>query len=186
MSLPHQVATFLMGFRPVPNSVFVAEHYDANRKEREDVMREALKGYNLVIADQKITNLNLLRKVLQEIGQAEYGIAEITELNENVILELGIMYGLNKPALILAKNTQSSDFVPSNLQGQEQLRYADNEELSRKLRDGMANVSELLRKQPSDADVQWLAGLLEMAAEHFEVLALAMKLEEKHLTARIV
>jgi len=91
----------------IPNSFFLAEPYDSERIEREDAIKKALKGFELQIADEHAMNIAITCKICQQIQKSQYGIVDITNLNENVLIELGMLYGFKKPVLILVKSIKN-------------------------------------------------------------------------------
>src|SRR2546427_12758399 len=139
MSWQDSFLDLLLEAAPSPNTIFLAEPYDNERSLREATIRDALKAYRVLVAEEQITNLDFLHKVIRQIQTADYGIADLTGHNPNVLLELGIMYGMRRPALLLLMGPETSTF-PSNIKGIEQVRYRDYLELGNKLQNAMANV----------------------------------------------
>ena len=114
-----------------------------------DAFREVAKVQNTVtfeFADVRIEDTWILDKVRRHIERCEVGLFDITYLNPNVLLELGIALGMKKRAHIFINSTadERSGFfskifssrrpgLPINLQGLELVEYASKPELVRKL-----------------------------------------------------
>jgi len=131
-----------------PNLFFISEPYNKERKPREKAIKEAIKGYPHIIADHKAMNIALTCKVCQQIQSAQFGIVDITGFNENVLIELGMLYGFNKPVVILVKHSEKTKInVPSNIIGIEQIRYKDFDDLTKKLRNLLTSLFELWKKK---------------------------------------
>ena len=131
-----------------PNLFFISEPYDKERKAREKAMKEAIKGYPHIIADHKAMNIALTCKICQQIQSAQFGIVDVTSLNENVLIELGMLYGFFKPVVILVKHSEGTKInIPSNIIGIEQVRYKDFKDLTKKLRNILTSLFELWKKK---------------------------------------
>lgn len=111
-------------------------------------MKEAIKGYPHIIADHKAMNIALTCKICQQIQSAQFGIVDVTSLNENVLIELGMLYGFFKPVVILVKHSEGTKInIPSNIIGIEQVRYKDFKDLTKKLRNILTSLFELWKKK---------------------------------------
>lgn len=131
-----------------PNLFFISEPYDKERKPREKAVKEAIKGYPNIIADHKTMNIALTCKICQQIQSAQFGIVDITGLNENVLIELGMLYGFFKPVVVLVKHSEKTKInIPSNIVGIEQVRYKDFDDLTKKLRKLLTSLFELWKKK---------------------------------------
>lgn len=132
-----------------PNSFFIAEPYDENREPREQAILRAIDGFPYSIADENIMNIALTCKVCQEIQSSQFGIVELTPFNENVLIELGMLYGFGKPVVLLKKeNANQPDIkIPSNIIGIEQVRYDDFSDLSIQLKNAITKLLEFSKMQ---------------------------------------
>jgi nucleoside 2-deoxyribosyltransferase len=81
-------------------------------------------------ADDRIENRDIMCKICEEIQKAEYLIFNISDLNPNVMLELGLSYGLGKET-ILVKHKDSNNI--SDLSNTEYIEYAHAVDLRDKL-----------------------------------------------------
>lgn len=94
--------------------------------------KELAKAFDVtfVFADEKITTLHILQKIADYIRSSRCGIYDISGWNANVTLELGLAYGLNEKAYIIANPTQHSvGEVPADLRGLDRLQYTSFTEL---------------------------------------------------------
>lgn len=97
-------AFILMPFDPEFTSIY------------EQLVRPSLEdcGYEVARADSFLDQQNILKDIVRGIAEADLVVADLTALNANVLYELGICHGLNKPTVLL---TQSIDEVPFDLRG---------------------------------------------------------------------
>ncbi|MFH1328778.1 MAG: hypothetical protein ABIH76_08075, partial [Candidatus Bathyarchaeota archaeon] len=102
----------------IKNDFFISEPYDAERQQRESAIQGALQGFSYIIADKDVMNIALTCKVCQEIQSSQFGIVDITNFNYNVLIELGMLYGYNKPVVIIVKKDFNLQYeIPSNIIG---------------------------------------------------------------------
>jgi len=169
----------------VPNSFFIAEPYDAERNNREEAIKNALLGYPVTIADKDVMNIAITCKICHEIQSTQFGIVDITGLNENVLIELGMLYGFNKPVVILVKEEQKPQIrIPSNIIGIEQVRYKDFVELTTKLDNVLKKLFELWRKKGEY--VISLKPMLEAYITELELAIETKKLIQATFETRII
>jgi hypothetical protein len=132
----------------IHGSFFISEPYDERRMEREDAIVRAIEGYPYIVADHVIRNISLTCKVCQQIQSAQFGIVDVTGLNENVLIELGMLYGFNKPVIILIQKGQGIELeIPSNIIGIEQIRYENFTELNTKLENALKSLFDLWKRE---------------------------------------
>src|SRR5262249_17268802 len=83
-----------------------------------------------VFADEKITTLHILQKIVDYIRSSRFGVYDISGWNPNVTLELGLAFGLNEKAYI-ALDPSSDDVreVPADLRGLDRIQYGSYSEL---------------------------------------------------------
>ena len=156
------------------NTFFISEPYDKKRKEREISIVEAIKGYKYIIADHKAMNIALTCKICQQIQSAQFGIADITSGNKNVLIELGMLYGFNKPVVILIKRSAKTKIkIPSNIIGIEQIRYDNFSDLTQKLRSILATLFDLWKKRG-----EYLLDLRPVIESQIEQLELAIETKQ--------
>lgn len=87
----------------------------------EEAVREAARGAGFRVTPPKNVSLPL-EKVAGEIARADCVIADITNNNATVFYELGIAQSMKKALFLLAQSDTSYD-LPTDLQGQQFLRY---------------------------------------------------------------
>ncbi len=93
-------------------------------------------GYEVQKAGSGLDQQNILKDIVEGIAVADLVIADLTGLNANVMYELGIAHGLNKPVLMLTQNISE---LPFDLRSYRVIRYSlnyrDADELKVQLRD---------------------------------------------------
>lgn len=87
----------------------------------EEAVRESARGAGFRVTPPKNVSLPL-EKVAGEIARADCVIADITNNNATVFYELGIAQSMKKALFLLAQSDTSYD-LPTDLQGQQFLRY---------------------------------------------------------------
>jgi len=93
-----------------------AEKPEENKKRRRKAINQALGVVYIVRSALDERGINAFTcKICELIQSCAYGIADITERNPNVILELGMMLALGKPAVILQKRGEEGLNLPSDL-----------------------------------------------------------------------
>lgn len=87
--------------------------------------------------------------VTDAIKKADFIIADLTELNPNVIYEIGYAHALEKPVFMIVSRDASSD-IPSDLTGYHLLFYADLGELEHIVKN---RIRPYIDKQRTSNDV---------------------------------
>jgi hypothetical protein len=86
--------------------------------EFKDVFEELLKppleaaGFRVERADTSLDQENILKRIVRGIWESHVVLADLTTRNPNVLYELGMAHGLNKPTVLVA---QSIDDIPFDL-----------------------------------------------------------------------
>jgi hypothetical protein len=81
-------------------------------------------------ADQTISNIDIMCKICEQMQMCKYLVFNISGLNPNVMLELGLSYGLGKNTIIIKdKDTKNI----SDIASVEYIEYAHAGELQEKL-----------------------------------------------------
>lgn len=116
-----------------PRQVFVAYPYTLYDKvDYRRPFKDLAKAFDVqfVFADEKITTLHILQKIADYIRSSRCGVYDISGWNANVTLELGLAYGMNEKAYVIANTKQhAAGEVPSDLRGLDRLQYASFSEL---------------------------------------------------------
>ncbi len=125
-------------------SFFLAETEkpEDDRNRRRIAITEALGDqYQLKSAlDEKGINA-FTCKICEMIQTCAYGIADITQRNPNVLLELGMMIALGKPAIILSKRGEEKELnLPSDLSAIEIIPFEDYTEIIPQFRKVLENL----------------------------------------------
>ena len=127
------VATGLPNPTRRPRQVFVAYPYTLyDKSDYRKPFKELAKAFDVqfVFADEKITTLHILQKIADYIRSSRCGIYDISGWNANVTLELGLAYGMNEKAYVIANPKQhAAGEVPSDLRGLDRLQYVSFSEL---------------------------------------------------------
>jgi nucleoside 2-deoxyribosyltransferase len=69
----------------------------------------------------------VVEEMVEQINSAHFGIADITSLNANVLIETGLMIGINKP-MIMLRDKRDVQPIPFNIRARQVLRYYQQEE----------------------------------------------------------
>ncbi|MDQ3411818.1 MAG: nucleoside 2-deoxyribosyltransferase, partial [Chloroflexota bacterium] len=96
----HISAFVLMPFDPEFNSVFT----DAIQPALAEVECVAIR------ADSDLDQRNIMQKIVHGIVRSDLIIADITSPNANVMYELGMAHGLDRPTAILTQDVSSAPF----------------------------------------------------------------------------
>lgn len=127
------VATGLPNPTRGPRQVFVAYPYTIyDKADYRRPFNDLAKAFKVhfVFADEKITTLHILQKIADYIRSSRFGIYDISAWNANVTLELGLAYGLNEKAYIIANPRQhQAGEVPADLRGIDRIQYTSYAEL---------------------------------------------------------
>lgn len=87
-------------------------------------------------ADEKITDMHILKKVQGYIEESQFGIYDISGWNANVTLELGLAFGLSERAFIAFDPTKTPlEEVPADLRGFDRIQYESYTELEQRVAD---------------------------------------------------
>ena len=118
--------------------VFVAYSYKEYPKaDYRKVFTEIEQEYELtfIFADEKITNMHILQKIISFIRASEFAVFDITGWNPNVTLELGFAIATSDNWYI-AFNPDKTDLaeVPADLRGIDRIQYKSFAELGEQLR----------------------------------------------------
>jgi hypothetical protein len=122
----------------VKRQVFVA--YSYREYPAEDYRRifgeiEAEYDVAFVFADEKITNMHILQKIISYIRASDFALFDITGWNPNVTLELGFAMATSDSWYIAFNPARTDlDEVPADLRGIDRVQYGSFAELGAKLR----------------------------------------------------
>ncbi len=114
-----------------------AEKPEDDRKRRTQAISGAISAEYKIRSALEEKDINAFTcKICEMIQTCAYGIADVTDNNPNVLLELGMMIALGKPTIILSKKGQEGLNLPSDLKAIEVIpftEYIDTIEPMRKI-----------------------------------------------------
>jgi len=117
--------------------VFVAYAYGLyDKRDYRKVFSnlENVFGVRFIFADEKITNMHILQKILSYIRGSDFSIFDISAWNPNVTLELGIALALSDNWYICFNPSQTNlSEVPSDIRGIDRIQYMSFADLEDKL-----------------------------------------------------
>jgi tetratricopeptide (TPR) repeat protein len=134
-----------------PWTFFLAEPFQPKeeRQKREYAIKSALRIYkngkfskkSLRVADEE-PNSAMFCDICRMIQSSSHGMADISGLNPNVLLELGMMIALGKPVIILIKKTELhlKDILPSDILWKRVIPYGEFLEITQKLEKELQNI----------------------------------------------
>lgn len=121
----------------VRKQVFVAYSY---RLYPKDDYRKVYKGLEeiydvtFIFADEKITNMHIMKKIETFIRGSDFSIFDISGWNPNVTLELGFAMAVGDQWYIAIDPSKTEvNEVPSDLRGLDRIQYGSYTALSEKL-----------------------------------------------------
>lgn len=138
---PHQMRVcFKTGAKGCPlnpserkSKVFVAMSFSDEYKDSYEYGVKLVleqKGFLPYKADTEINNRDIMCKICEQIQSCGFVIVNISGLNPNVMLELGLAYGLGKRVIVIKDKKTTS---VSDLGSIEYIEYAHAGELQQKL-----------------------------------------------------
>jgi hypothetical protein len=83
--------------------------------------------------------------VTDAIKKADFIIADLTEVNPNVMYEMGFAQALEKPVFIII-SSDAGTYIPSDVVGYPYLLYRDHSDLTRLIRDKIVRYLGDLRR----------------------------------------
>lgn len=117
--------------------VFVAYSYrDYPKDDYRRVFKDLEEKYEVtfIFADEKITNMHIMKKIETFIRASDFSIFDISGWNPNMTLELGFAMAVTEQWYI-ALNPAKTEIkeVPSDLRGLDRIEYGSYTDLSSKL-----------------------------------------------------
>ena len=122
---------------PLRKQVFVAYSYrlypkEDYRKHFKDL--EEKYDVTFIFADEKITNMHIMKKIETYIRGSDFSIFDISGWNPNVTLELGFAMSIGDQWFIAIDPSKTNvNEVPSDLRGLDRIQYSSYTELASKL-----------------------------------------------------
>lgn len=122
---------------PLRKQVFVAYSYRLYPKEDyRKLYKELEQKYDVtfIFADEKITNMHIMKKIETFIRGSDFSVFDISGWNPNVTLELGFAMAIGDQWYIAIDPTKTEiKEVPSDLRGLDRIEYSSYAELGTKL-----------------------------------------------------
>jgi hypothetical protein len=122
---------------PLRRQIFVAYAYNIYPKKDYRRIFEVLEkayGVKFIFADEKITNMHILQKIISYIDTSDFSLFDISGWNPNVTLELGIALSRSGNWYIAFNPDKTPiDDVPSDIKGIDRIQYGSFTELEEKL-----------------------------------------------------
>ena len=157
--------------QPLTKQIFVAYAYNLYDKRDYRRVYSNRESYRtkFIFADEKITNMHILQKIISYIRASDFSLFDISSWNPNVTLELGIALALSDKWYIAFNPAETElDEVPSDIRGIDRIQYSSFSDFEDKLTALLeqwypkshvrtvdeylgsmeANVKDLLSKQP--------------------------------------
>jgi len=118
-------------------SIFVAYAYNIyDKRDYRSVFAQLEKAYGVkfIFADEKITNMHILQKIISYIKASDFSLFDISGWNPNVTLELGVALAMSENWYICF-NPEKTDLadVPSDIKGIDRIQYKSFADLAEKL-----------------------------------------------------
>ena len=95
-------------------------------------------------ADEIFTPTSIIEDIRQNIRNAQFLIADLTEKNPNVLYELGFAHGIEKNVILIARKMED---VPFDLRHLRIAKYEDNASGLQKLRNSLQSMIPNLMKE---------------------------------------
>jgi hypothetical protein len=117
--------------------VFVAYAY--NLYDQRDYRKvysslEKAFGVKFIFADEKITNMHILQKIISYIRGSDFSLFDISSWNPNVTLELGVALAMSDDWYICFNPEKTTvEEVPSDIRGLDRIQYTSFSELEDRL-----------------------------------------------------
>lgn len=126
-----------MNTTSLSRQIFVAYSYSIyDKRDYRRVFSDLEKDYDIkfIFADEKITNMHIMQKIISYIKTSDFSLFDISGWNPNVTLELGYaMCHSDKWYIAFNPDKTNLDEVPSDLKGIDRLQYRSFAEFSDKL-----------------------------------------------------
>ncbi len=166
------------------NTCFLAEPFkpDEERKRREKAIKLALKEQwkenykqnSLRIADAEPAPGSIFCDICKKIQSSAYGIVDITGLNPNVLLELGMMLALGKPVTIIFRRDEEASLrvkLPSDIIWKRVIPYQEfidvHDELCEQIQSCQVVLNAQLKKMPDDPASEEIFSKFQTMLEDF-------------------
>jgi hypothetical protein len=124
-------------YEQITKQIFVAYAYNLyDKRDYRKVYTNLEKAYGVqfIFADEKITNMHILQKIISYIRGSDFSLFDISSWNPNVTLELGIALAMSESWYICFNPDKTNvGEVPSDIRGIDRIQYTSFTELEDKL-----------------------------------------------------
>jgi molecular chaperone HtpG len=146
------------------------DEYVAIEQAFKEVLGDKPYGWQVVLARDSHQKQRTLDNVLAHISRSHFYIAEISEKNENVLIEIGQMITFKDRPLILLRQKGSDKEIPADLQGflYWELEYDqtdDKEKLIKHIRDNLSILEPQFQNIRNDKKIYLSRSVLEKQTE---------------------
>ena len=130
---------------------FVAMPFNNHRRDRlysalEQILEDEPYFWNLIRADETVADARLWKNVAAQIESAHCHIAEVTEHNPNVMIEIGRMEAYGRPVVLIKQKNAPSP--PADLRERLHVEYdGEGDNLVENLREDIAKQKQFVNQQ---------------------------------------
>ncbi|GEM_PF-4497704 len=153
--------------------VFLA--YPFKFPDIEDAVRSSIVEFaDVIVAKDEVDGSHILDKIVRQMNESRLCLFDLTGINVNVVLELGIAIGKSTSYCLLRRVTEADDSADffSDLKGWDHIRYADIDDLKRQLREYVPK--QLQRTSDPAATTHVVVPLSTYAGEARDILSEAV------------
>lgn len=137
------------------------------RKELDDLYRYAIfkplteHGYSVVRMDEQAFTGDVIEVLKEKIATAEFVIAEISDENPNVYLEIGYAWGMQKQTFLVSRPDKKPPF---NVRGHKIIRYNSFYDLESAISAELAAIDAHIGKYTSSIRIEY-GDITELACD---------------------
>lgn len=99
------------------------DHFSVVWEVANEVLSKSPYGWKVIRADEDLHGVGLLDGVMDHIASSQRFIADVSGLNQNVLLELGMMLQKHKPGVLILTDYETHQEMPADLKGEVCARY---------------------------------------------------------------
>lgn len=155
-------------------SCFIAVPYREELLDTRNSLIKILEEYNIrpYFADEDISaGRDILCKICENIMLADFGVIELTAVNNNVLLEFGMILGKNKPVFVLFDKSRSeSSHIPSDIIAIERIEYKNQLSLKNKFEKGIKKYISSIDIRERELESLYKLSLIAMQNNDFQSL----------------
>lgn len=134
------------------------EKPEEDRERRRNVLDAALGNEYRIRSALEEKQYTFTCKICEMIQSCAYGIADIKTVNPNVLMELGMMIALSKPAIILCKKGEEGLKLPSDARAIGVIPFMEYADVIKPLREMAAKLLPSVSLPASVEDIEGILG----------------------------